>query len=43
MKEELTAALVCAAVLLGIDFVFFDGRDAAATMLVLSDVYQRWW
>ncbi len=43
MKEQLTAALVCAAVLFAIDYVVFDGRYAAATMLVVSNVYQHSW
>jgi hypothetical protein len=43
VKEQLTAALVCAAVLIAIDYVLFDGRYSAATMLVLSNVYQRGW
>lgn len=43
MKEQLTAALVCAAVLLAIDYVLFDGRYSAATLLVLAHTYQRGW
>ncbi len=43
MKEQFTAALVCAAVLFAIDFVVFDGRYAAATMQIVSNVYQRGW
>jgi hypothetical protein len=43
VKDQLTAALVCAAILFAIDYVLFDGRYAAATMLIVSNVYQRGW
>ncbi len=43
MKEQLTAALVCAAVLFAVDYVLFDGRYAAATMLIMANVYQHGW
>ncbi len=43
MKEQLTAALVCAAILFVVDYVLFDGRYAAATILIVSNVYQHSW
>jgi hypothetical protein len=36
------AALVCIAVLYGVDALMFDGRYAASVTAVLSDMYAHW-
>lgn len=40
--KELTAAVVCIAVLYGVDAIFCDGRYCAVVSSVISQVYMHW-
>jgi hypothetical protein len=40
--REITAAIVCIAVLYGVDAFWFDGRYFAAASLALRQVYVYW-